>query len=136
MRKAHALHNEALCEFLLHNGNYNDWVITTAFYSALNYVKFEMFPLHISGVGKFEDFEMYLRKQDKSGEKHYVLMQLVSRYMKCGGAYRWLLENCMTARYSEYIVSEANARHARRMLAYVKESCQKLTPPELPYGKY
>ncbi|HEY9005288.1 hypothetical protein [Ohtaekwangia sp.] len=128
MRKAHAEHNEELCDFLLETKKYNDWVVTTAFYAALNFVKFEMFPLNLPGIGKFEDFESYLKKSGKGGEKHEILKQLVHKNMKCGGAYRWLLENCMTARYNEYVVSEQNAKHAKKMLAAVKSHCKKLNP--------
>ena len=31
MRKAHAEHNEKACDFLYNNGNFHDWVVTTAF---------------------------------------------------------------------------------------------------------
>lgn len=45
MRKQHAIHNEEACDFLLSSNKFNDWVITTAFYSALHFVQHEIFPL-------------------------------------------------------------------------------------------
>jgi len=125
MRKEHALHNEELCDFLLNNGKYNDWVITTAFYSALNFVKHEMFPLNLPGIGKYEDFESYYKKHGHNQDKHDSLKDLVSRNMQCGGAYRWLLDNCKTARYNDYKISADNAKKARSLLEAVKSHCKK-----------
>lgn len=45
MKGKHAAHNEKACDYLLKSRLFNDWVITTAFYSALHYVQDEIFPL-------------------------------------------------------------------------------------------
>jgi len=67
MRKEHAEHNESLCELLLNNGNYNDWVITTAFYSAIHFVRHKIFPLdkydpQTGSQESFSNFNDYLNR--------------------------------------------------------------------------
>lgn len=53
MSKEHANHNAELCDLLLNNGRFNDWVVTTAFYAALHFVNYILFPL------KFQDKTFY-----------------------------------------------------------------------------
>lgn len=38
MSKEHEQHNEELCDFLIADGKFTDWIVTTSFYSALHYV--------------------------------------------------------------------------------------------------
>jgi len=128
MRKEHGEHNEELCDHLLTNGKYNDWVVTTAFYSALNFVKHEIFPFQIRNGKKYDEFEHYFNAEVIRGvDKHESLKDLVCKNIKgCSGAYRWLLDASKSARYHNYKVSENEAKKARKMLAAVKENCKKL----------
>ena len=48
----HAKHNEEACRELLRTGKFNDWVITTAYYSAIYYVTYELFPAQYEVGGK------------------------------------------------------------------------------------
>ena len=61
MKKQHAIHNEEVCDFLLTSKKFNDWVVTTAFYSSLHFVQFELFPLTDDGQ-KYTDFNIYFSK--------------------------------------------------------------------------
>lgn len=126
MSKDHALHNERLCDLLLENGQFNDWVITTAFYAALHYVKHQMFPLHLAGK-KFNEFEAYYFQHEKKGvDKHRSLSGLVCRNLKdCSGAYRWLLDAAKNSRYNNYKVAPETASKARKLLSAIKNSCTK-----------
>lgn len=131
MRKAHALHNEELCNFLLSTKKYNDWVVTTAFYSALNFVKHQIFPLDTKGKGKFETFEDWYKAHGKDKDKHEALSYLVSTNTDGGRAYKWLLDACKNARYINYDLNEDFAIKSKKMLDAVKSHCPKLAnPPE------
>lgn len=82
MRKEHGEHNEKLCDHLLSNGNYNDWVVTTAFYAALNFVKYQIFPFTWKGK-QYNDFETYFNQAENRGvDKHESLKNLVCRNIK------------------------------------------------------
>lgn len=80
MRKEHAIHNEAACDFLLSSKRFNDWVVTTAFYSALHFIQHELFPL-INAGKSYPDLNIYygsvLRKKQKGLTKHHATLQLV-----------------------------------------------------------
>jgi hypothetical protein len=126
MRKDHALHNEKLCDELYKGGVYTDWVVTTAFYSALNFVKHQIFPLKIPS-GTYNEFEDYYHRIEKKGvDKHTSLQGLVCRNLKgCSGAYRWLLEASKLSRYNNYQVTSDKAKKAYELLSAIKKACPK-----------
>src|SRR5690606_33109803 len=120
------LHNEQLCEELLRGGKYPDWVVTTAFYSALHFVKHQIFPLNHRGKN-FKTFEDYYSREERAGvDKHTSLANLVCKNLKgCKGAYRWLLDSSKNSRYNNYQVSPQKANQAQTMLGIVKSHCTK-----------
>lgn len=124
MRKQHAIHNEDACDFLLSSNKFNDWVVTTAFYSALHFVQYELFPLTYNGKS-YADlnvfYEKVLKRKNKRLTKHIATIQLVnSKLPKCSPYYRWLHDACMTARYTNYIVSPRKAKYAREYLRILR----------------
>jgi hypothetical protein len=126
MNPAHALHNEKACELLLSvsNGQFNDWVITTAFYSALHFALYDLFPLEHDGVCYATFSEYHLALTGKIS-KHAAIRQLVSARSSYAVQYRWLYGNCMHARYTDYKVPCSKAIHARTFLGLIKSSLSK-----------
>ncbi|MES2387731.1 MAG: hypothetical protein V4543_06995 [Bacteroidota bacterium] len=127
MKKAHALHNEELYDFLLSTKKYNDWVITTAFYSALHFVQHELFPRTEEG-NTYADFNEYYGKILKrmGYNKHSGTIYLVRRHLPaCSSVYRRLYDRCMDARYKEYHVTESTAVETRRDLSTLKSYLSK-----------
>ncbi|MDR2145601.1 MAG: hypothetical protein LBE91_03965 [Tannerella sp.] len=129
MSKDHAIHNENTCDYLLQSGQFNDWVVTTAFYSALHYVCNEIFPLEQNGL-IYNNFEIYYRIIFKSNaskkSKHDVIISLVSLYLPmCKRAYMSLFDWCMASRYTNYIVSSQVASNARKDLEHIKRHLSK-----------
>ena len=128
MTKAHAEHNEDVCEFLLKNGSYNDWVVTTAFYSAMHFVQNEIFPLTVSG-DTFNNFNHYYNKTvrgKKQTSKHAITRKLVDAYLPIIAAqYHWLFTTCMTSRYHDYKVSFNKAKLSRDYLNDIKKAMTK-----------
>jgi hypothetical protein len=92
MRKQHAIHNEEVCDFLLSSNKFNDWVVTTAFYSALHFVQHEIFPITEGGQVYTDLNEYYgkvLKKKNQNFTKHFATIQLVnSKLPKCSPFYR------------------------------------------------
>lgn len=129
MKKQHAIHNEEVCDFLLTSKKFNDWVVTTAFYSSLHFVQHELFPLTDNGQ-KYTDFNIYfskvLKKRNKKLSKHAATIDLVKTNLPmCSAYYRWLHDACMSARYNNYNVSEAKATTAKKHLLDLKKKLKK-----------
>lgn len=129
MRRQHALHNESLCDHLLHNGQYNDWVVTTGFYSALHFVQHQLFPLTVGG-NTYVNFEQYfaaeiLNKNLKVSKHKAVLKLISSNLTACYPHYKSLYDMCMFSRYNNYVISPAKAQKARENLTEVKTLCPK-----------
>lgn len=127
MSKAHAKHNEDVCDFLVADGKFTDWIVTTSFYSALHYVQHEIFPLTESGT-TYPHFNTYYNSVLKSRRisKHEGTKQLVKTHIPtCFSYYRWLLDACMNARYSDYRVSPAKANLAKTNLDEIKKHLKK-----------
>ncbi|MBT1689113.1 hypothetical protein [Dawidia soli] len=129
MRKQHALHNESLCDHLLINGNYNDWVVTSAFYSALHFVYHELFPLVVANTTylSFDDYyHTEIIGKNKRESKHRVTVDLVYYHLApCYFAYKALFDMCMFARYNNYRTTPRKAKVAKSHLDVVKRQCPK-----------
>lgn len=122
--KSHALHNEEVCNLLLDNGQYSDWVVTTAYYSAIYYIDYEIFPVRIGQEPEFATFNQYVHR--KSGKPHVLRLELVKdKLPKCHGCLKWLYETCDGARYNNYKVDPDVAKEAKRRLDHIKSECKK-----------
>ena len=124
MRLSHAEHNEALCNLILKDGNFNDWAITTAFYAALHFAQHKIFPFK-QGRKVFKDLNHYyfqhLVKSGKRISKHQTMIGLVrSSLPKSYSSYRWLLDASQTARYNDYRVSKEKAFKSWERMQLVK----------------
>ncbi len=122
LKKNHALHNEKVCDFLHETGDFPDWVVTTAFYSALHFVIHKIFPCRI-GSQQFNDFDSYYRTLGNTRKnKHRETISLVSR--KCGREigelYKFLHDTSWMARYTEDQIPVQVANKCREYLAEIK----------------
>lgn len=130
MKLKHAKHNETACKYLKDNGSFNDWVITTAFYSAIHYVDCELFPKQYldprSGNPKnFSDFESYYNNTDKTINKHKVRQNLVEEHIpELADDFQTLKENCWNARYSSYTFSVEVSDLCFKSMQNIKEICE------------
>lgn len=127
-KKNHAQHNEKVCAILRGAGECNDWVITTAFYSSLHYVQHEMFPYN-DGSREYINFDAYYNGYKFLGKRptrHEATVDLVDEELSdCGESYRFLFENCMTARYRSYQIPDSIVDKALEHLENIKESLLK-----------
>lgn len=118
----HALHNEKVCK-CVDEGGFNDWVVTTAFYSAIHFVEHEIFPIEdLDGSVKHENFDDYC--SDRKGGKHKLRSDLVYRHLiSVSGEYDWLKNTSWTARYNKYQVSDKVKEKAKDYLQSIKGVC-------------
>lgn len=119
-KKLHGLHNAKACNLLidLGNGEFNDWIVTTAFYSALQLVHHHIFPLSIL-KRVFSSFDVYYCSEYYNFEvaKHTVTRELVKSYMpRVSGKYNWLFKECYNARYKHYKINGVIAKTAKEYL--------------------
>lgn len=124
----HARHNEKACRYVSREGNLNDWVITTAFYSALHYVSYRIFPYDMYDQRGRQTLILHLDKYhavySAAPNKHQSLLNLVDE--NCNeiiDAYDWLYSTCMTARYRKYNQPGQYAVKAMQYLDEVRDYC-------------
>jgi hypothetical protein len=105
----HGLHNEEVFKHLLTNKDFTDWIITTAFYSALHLVDYKLFPKKIiekTTKITISDMDSYaLSALNRYGsDKHICRLKMVQKELRpISVAFNWLFTNCNTARYRNYI---------------------------------
>lgn len=124
----HAKHNESVCRFISQKQDYADWVVITAFYSAIHFVEHKIFPYKENGQ-TFRNMEHYfisVKHNYPPRDKHTWRKDLVA--MVCSdisGSYNWLLNTCNTARYSDYHFTEPReiTTTAFAHLKKIKEYC-------------
>ena len=132
-----ALHNEEVCN-LLATTKFKDWVVATAFYSALHFVRHKIFPIKKKTEKgeplKIESFNQYAKVfNPKQLGKHELILDLVRT--ECPEAYAdylWLFNTCMNARYHDFKTSERVAQKTVEKLQVIKELC---TQPAIPAVK-
>lgn len=133
MSLEHSAHNENLCDHLLADGRFNDWVVTSAFYSALHFVHASLFPIYREGV-HYETFNAYFlryieKKKKLKISKHLATKDVVFAERRTANPhYRWLFDACMTARYKNYHVSPEKAQQAKAKLLLLKSEITSPTP--------
>lgn len=128
MFKTHSEHNYEACKFLLDDGRFHDWVITTAFYSALHLVQENIFPYTDDEGYTYSNFEQFYSKTLKDGikiSKHQSTIKLVEhRISGAGNLYRSLHDMCRTCRYRNYNVSSKKAKVAKSYLDKIRDLVQ------------
>lgn len=128
-RLNHALHNESACDYLELKQEFPDWMITTAFYAALQFVSYKIFPFEVGATGEkkmkvesVDDYYQYVRNRNIS--KHSLLADLVgTRCSEISPDYDWLLSMSMTARYLNYQQDRRVAEKARTLMKKIKNYC-------------
>lgn len=124
-RLSHAKHNHDLCKEIHSKGGYADWVITTAFYSALHFVSYRIFPIKQkdSNGNSFElkTLDEYYRFKKLDCGKHPALADLVfSHFPQISPEYNWLMDICQKARYHNYQMSHDEGKKAIELLELIK----------------
>lgn len=121
---SHALHNEDACLHLYRSGKYNDWVLTTSFYSALHFIN-EHFPCQIDGY-EHKNFHKYYTKLDHNYSKHEARVKLAGYLFgpEAEISYRRLRDMSSTARYEDYNITYTKAQMAIEELQNFKKEAE------------
>lgn len=124
----HGLHNEEACNILHLSGKFPDWTITTAFYAALHFVEYKIFPF-TKRIGtedkRFESFnEWYGHKRWTGDNRHEIMKDLVAEHCPIiHPEYDWLLGESMAARYRHYQFQPEIVNRALSNLQKIKKFC-------------
>lgn len=129
-RFIHGEHNEKACDLLALQKEFPDWTITTAFYSALHFVSYKIFPfkhkidtnktINIENLEQWQQFKSYT-----STKRHELLKDLVAKYCtNIHPEYEWLLGLSMTARYHQFQHDQLIVNKAVRLMKQIKKACQ------------
>lgn len=127
LRHSHAHHNYNACQCLKKVGGYPDWIITTAFYSALHFVRYQVFPLKKNNRNypEFDDYISFLKSEGRTKKaKHQVLMSLTKENLNAiYPYYRTLRQYCDNARYYDYNINPTEVEFALKYLEEIKKRC-------------
>jgi uncharacterized protein (UPF0332 family) len=126
-RRLQAERNLELSKFLLEDDKYYDWVITTAFYSALHFALSAIFPLE-DGKNRYATFNNYLitcqelQRFGAQKDKHRITSKLINIYLPDAQThYRWLKDRCWEARYESHKVNKETATLALKKANTIKD---------------
>lgn len=127
----HAVHNYTLHTELLKDGNYDDWAITTGFYSGIKYLQSALFPSEYlcpsdRKLKKFKDFSEYIRanRSLNQANAHRILENVVETYVDdedVKNSYKDLKSVCHFARYINYNVGKQRLAVATDALKVIKD---------------
>ena len=128
-------HNEKACLYLQKSNEFNDWIITTAFYSSLHFVKYKAFPVKVDNI-EFNNFDTYfdyeLKQANYGKSPHNILKKLLNKKFKnIAPAYTELYDTCHNARYLNYQVDKREVEQALINFAEIKKFCNTKKPSKL-----
>jgi hypothetical protein len=126
--REHAEHNRVVYQYLSEKPEFCDWIITTAFYSSIHYVRNRMLPHTIkvkSGTKSFSDFEAlyYHFRKDNEGRHGFQLNWVRDHYPEIKSRYRRLHELSNEARYIDYQISPAVLPEIEEHLETIRSYC-------------
>lgn len=121
-KRIHGERNQKLSDELLVQDIYLDWVITTAFYSAIHYVEDKILPCKIFDVDCKNIFDV--KKVYKMNGRHEARERLVcTQLTEVSAQYKWLDDNSRNSRYNTYKITKAQAEKAKQYLHEIYNAC-------------
>lgn len=124
-----AKHNESVCNYIGKKPDYSDWVVTTAFYSAIHYVRHLILPLTERGL-TYTTFEaLYYRKKNSQEGRHGFQSRMVlDSFSEISYEYEKLHDMSNNARYLNYAYVREEATLAKGYLLKIKEYVLSIKP--------
>lgn len=109
----------------------NDWVVTTAFYSALHFARHKIFPYEMeTAPGQKKEFECfdeyyeYHQSINKPTNKHEVMKRLVRmKVAAIADQYDHLHGLAHNARYNDWNLDKHYSKAAKKALKAIKDAC-------------
>ncbi len=119
-----AKHNESVCNYIssCSDQEYCDWVITTAFYSAIHYIRHQMFPYDDGEGVTYKSFERLVKdkKTNEEGRHGFQLRMVVEEHRSIAFYYQKLHDLSRNARYNNYVFNKQESNLAKNYLEHIK----------------
>ncbi|UZO81680.1 hypothetical protein NBT05_04215 [Aquimarina sp. ERC-38] len=128
----HATHNLNAHKFIKSNGNFKDWEVTTAFYTALKFFEGSLFPnqyVHpdLSKKLEFESYNEYRRtfNQFIGGTPHEAMKFFVEHNttQEIWYSYKELYDICHFSRYKNYQIDKEELEIVYTSLEAICQYC-------------
>jgi len=130
----HAIHNLDACKALKGIGDYDDWVVTTAFYSGMKFLEDTLFPnvydhpVKHGEQNEYKSLPAYVRDFGKAlgANKHKIMSDMVEKNIEDPDvvfSYEDLKQSCHTARYINYQVGQDRVDMAMEAVETIRKFC-------------
>ncbi|MEZ0183141.1 hypothetical protein AB9T89_12920 [Flavobacterium oncorhynchi] len=115
--------NQALSNDLLAGKVYYDWVVTTAFYSAIHFVEDFALPVEINGrqCEDIGDVKNAYKTEGRHAARERLVFGQINSFV--GARYKWLDDHSRNARYKTYKAQPAEALKAQEYLNFIHKHC-------------
>lgn len=126
-RKEHGERNKSLSEKLFSEKTYYDWVVTTAFYSAIHILEDKILPITINTINC--SCIANVKKAYKLRGRHESREKLVTLNcdQKIAINYKWLDDRSRYSRYTSHKTTSAEASKAIQFLNEIHKNCYSKT---------
>jgi len=127
----HAKHNYDVCIYLSKDKKFIDWVVTTAYYSAIYFTHHKLFPDRYSFKDRmnfYSTFDSYARDYFLHNSKvndslHGIRKKLVEEHLsEISIEFSQLKDFCWTARYKTYNIN-LDVNYIIELLDKIKKNC-------------
>ena len=122
-KRIHGERNQKLSDEL-HGGKiYYEWVITTAFYSAIHYVEDSILPCEVASktCKNINDVKKAYRMNGRHASRERLVFEKLT--IDIGAKYKWLDDKSRYSRYTTFKVTSAEAEKARQYLNEIYKAC-------------
>jgi len=122
-----AQHNEQTSKFLFSGAKkqYNDWVVTTAFYSAMHYLYYYFLPKKEKEkwIKTFDGLYSEYKFSNETRHEFTKRWVTINSEKSISAYYKSLYDDCKSARYNGYICDNIAAKNSLKKLKDIKKYC-------------
>lgn len=122
-KKEHGIRNQKLSDKLLDGKFYYDWVITTAFYSAIHFVEDTILPCKVGSKNckNINDVKNAYRMNGRHASRERLVFEKLS--IDVGVKYKWLDDKSRYSRYTTFKITTTEAVKAQQYLKDIYNAC-------------
>lgn len=122
-KKQHGERNKKLSSELFSEKLYFDWVITTAFYSAIHFVEDKILPCVVlsKSCKNISEVKVAYRMNGRHSSRERLVFDNLP--LKIAAKYKWLDDKSRYSRYTTYKITPTEADKAQQYLADIYNEC-------------
>lgn len=122
-KKLHGERNKKLSDELFIGKTYYDWVITTAFYSAIHFVEDKILPCKVHSIPckNISDVKNAYRMNGRHSSRERLVFDNLP--LKVAAKYKWLDDKSRYSRYTTFKVTTTEADKAQQYLKEIHDVC-------------